>query len=507
MGERNMSDSNNKRGGLISNAFGVAKKLGSTGFSMLNHVAPGSVSKMTQKPNQDQIIQGQAKEQLSNKQKYDNPQAMMRDHIPLVSRQLLGKHYGKINNVASFISPELNDKLSDYFFEKLNDFVSNLSSVEAILKEVGAKDLNELANNPERSARISQAFENQNKRYAVVQGALTGVSGVIGAAIDVPTSIALALHSIYQTGRAYGFELKTFEEQEVVEFVFKQIDIGTVAEKQTLLVAVRAVAGLLETHDVNQLQKLLGSDNDTELLKKWIGNDDGTFKWSWLNSLPQLSIVSKLIPLAGAGIGAYFSLKLLNDATFKAQKVFSNAREYLNNHPDEKLDIVDAYEHFQKQGSAALLLATDAEPLETKVETAAQTTATENLPSAQKVQDVAPTPINTAPAEAIAVAEPTAKPVADSAKVAATNTEKATKPAQTTKKATPRRTKSTSTTPSSAKTTANKAQTSTQTANTAKSPSVNETQLAPPKLATKKTAVKKLEANKDEEKPTPNADQ
>ena len=273
------------------------------------------------------------------------------------------------------------------------------------------------------------------------------------------------------------------------------------------MVAVRAVAGLLETHDVNQLQKLLGSDNDTELLKKWIGNDDGTFKWSWLNSLPQLSIVSKLIPLAGAGIGAYFSLKLLNDATFKAQKVFSNAREYLNNHPDEKLDIVDAYEHFQKQSSSALLLATDVEPLETKIETAAQTTTTENLSSAQKVQDVLPTPINTAPAEAVAVAEPAPKPVTNSAKAVSTNTEKATKSAQTTKKATPRRTKSSSTTPSTAKTTTNKTETSTRTTNTAKSPSVKEAQLAPPKLATKKTAVKKLEANKDEEKPTPNADQ
>ena len=95
-----------------------------------------------------------------------------------------------------------------------------------ILKEVGAKDLKELAQNPARSGRISQAFENQNKRYAVIQGAVTGLSGVIGAAIDVPTSIGLALHSIYQTGRAYGFELKTGDEQEIVEFIFKQIGLG-----------------------------------------------------------------------------------------------------------------------------------------------------------------------------------------------------------------------------------------------------------------------------------------
>lgn len=352
-----MANSNNKQSrGLISSAFGIAKKIGTTGFNVLNHVAPGTVSKMTHTPKETDVIQGTAKETQNPKKNYDNPQAMMRDHIPLVSRQLLGRHYNRINKVTSLISPELNDKLSDYFFEKLNGFVSELSAVDGILKEVGAKDLKELAQNPARSGRISQAFENQNKRYAVIQGAVTGLSGVIGAAIDVPTSIGLALHSIYQTGRAYGFELKTGDEQEIVEFIFKQIDLGTVAEKQALLVAVRAVANLLQTHDVNQLQQLLGSNNDVEYLKKWIGNDDGSFKWEWLNNLPQLSIVAKLTPLAGAGIGAYYSLKLLNDATTKAQTVFANARDYINLHPDEDLDIIQAFEKFHKKEESTPLL-------------------------------------------------------------------------------------------------------------------------------------------------------
>ncbi len=363
-----MANSNNKQSrGLISSAFGIAKKIGTTGFNVLNHVAPGTVSKMTNTPKETDVIQGTAQETQNPKKVYDNPQAMMRDHIPLVSRQLLGKHYSKINNVTSFISPELNNKLADYFFDKLNGFVSELSSVDGILKEVGAKDLKELAQNPARSGRISQAFENQNKRYAVIQGAVTGLSGVIGAAIDVPTSIGLALHSIYQTGRAYGFELKTGDGQEIVEFIFKQIDLGTVAEKQALLVAVRAVANLLQTHDVNQLQQLLGSSNDVEYLKKWIGNDDGSFKWEWLNNVPQLSIVAKLTPLAGAGIGAYYSLKLLNDATTKAQTVFANARDYINQHPDEDLDIIQAFEKFhQKQQSISLLDAPISENNEAK---------------------------------------------------------------------------------------------------------------------------------------------
>ena len=40
---------------------------------------------------------------MFEKKQYDNPQQMIREHLPQVSSQLLGRHYKKINNVASFI--------------------------------------------------------------------------------------------------------------------------------------------------------------------------------------------------------------------------------------------------------------------------------------------------------------------------------------------------------------------------------------------------------------------
>ncbi|OTG79793.1 EcsC family protein [Acinetobacter sp. ANC 4648] len=340
-----MANSNNKQSSrLISNVFGVAKKLSHTGLSVLNHVTPSSVNRLSPGFTDNQVIQGTAREKGAfEKKTYANPQQMMREHLPQMSSQLLGRHYKKINHIASFISPNLNDKLADYFFEKLNDFVSELSSVDAILKEVGAKSLEELAKDPERAQRISMALANQNKIIASIQGVLTGGTGVIGAAIDVPTSLALALRSVYQTGHAYGFELKT-EDHAVVEYIFKQIDMGSVAEKQALLVAVRTFSNVLQSHDVNQLQNLLGSANDAELLKKWITQEDGSFKWAWLNHLPQLHIFSKLSPLAGMGISALYSWKLVDDATDKAQLVFSQARQFLIQHPNQNIDTLSAYE-------------------------------------------------------------------------------------------------------------------------------------------------------------------
>ena len=274
-----MTKSNNKSRGLLSQTLGLAKKIGETGFELLHHAAPKTVTTLSNQPDQRTVIEGFAEKSGYRQKKYDHPQQMMREHVPQVSRQLFGRHYQRINNVTSFISPQLNDKMSDYFFDKLNDFVSNASSVDHVLKEVGARNLEELKTDVARSERISQALANQNKVLAVLQGSLTGISGVIGAALDVPTSLALALRMVYQTGRAHGFELEKNEEQDVVQYIFKQIDLGSVAEKQALLVAVRTLSQVLQNHNVQQLQQFLGSDNSADPLKKWLSNEDGSLKW------------------------------------------------------------------------------------------------------------------------------------------------------------------------------------------------------------------------------------
>lgn len=355
-----MANSNNKHSvGLIARAVGVAKKLSATGLDLVNHVAPGSVTPLKQVPDSESIIDIKENENIMTDQKnHENPQHIFRSHVPKVTQQLLGRHYGKVNQVTSFISPNLNNKIADFFFEKLNDFVSETSSVDHVLSEVGAKSLEELAANPERSDRINIALGNQNKALAAVQGAISGATGVIGTAIDIPFSLALTLRTIYQSGRAHGFELNRAKEQEIVEYVFKQVDLGSIAEKQTLLVGLRAVSKLLETQDTQQLQKMLGSSNDIEVLRQWLSNDDGTFKWSWINRVPQISILSKLTPIAGAGIGAFYSWKLVNEANIKAQHIFSNAQQYLLQHPDEKLNVLQAFEKAIEHAQTQSLLAT-----------------------------------------------------------------------------------------------------------------------------------------------------
>ncbi|TCM61803.1 EcsC family protein [Acinetobacter calcoaceticus] len=366
--------------GLIATTFQLAKKMGSTGLEMLNHVAPNTVGKMTHSPDPEQVIQGQAKERttaqpldqqqvpntasatqlgssssasyVDGKKHYDRPQQMLREHLPKVSSQVFGRHYQRVNHITSFVSPEFNDKVSDYVFDRLNDVVAQFSSSSAVLKEVGAKDLAELAKDPARSGRITQALANQNKVMAAAQGGISGISGLLGAALDVPFSIALALRGIYQTGHAYGFELNT-EDHLVVEFIFKQIDLSSVAEKQAVLAAIRAFSQMLKNQDMQQLQQLLGSSNNSDYLHKYLLNAEGEMKWAWMRHIPQTSFLANFTPLASLGVGASYSYKLVDEATSHAQRVFSQARLYLNQHPDVDIDALSAFEQSQQQENQA----------------------------------------------------------------------------------------------------------------------------------------------------------
>ncbi|EPG37110.1 hypothetical protein F907_02375 [Acinetobacter colistiniresistens] len=351
-----MTKSKNKQSsGLFAQAFGVAKKLSSE----LQKLQVAPTTSGAELANSSNIVEGKARfKSPFEVEKYENPQQMLRQQFPKLSHQLLGRHYNRVNNVASFVSPDLGEKVSDYLFQWLNEFSSNSSLTEKILEEAGVKDIIELTQDTGRSQRLSQALIEQNKLLAAAQGAITGATGVWGAAIDIPASIVLALRTIYQTGRSHGFDLTEDADQEIVAFVFKEIDLSLVAEKQTLLVALKALQSMLETHDLQQFQQLLGSNNDIELVKKWLVDENGQFKWNWLNRIPQASVIGKLTPIAGAALGGFYSWRLLDDVGHKSQAIFGAARFYINEHPNEKISPLEAYfkaEQLLKKASPRLL--------------------------------------------------------------------------------------------------------------------------------------------------------
>ncbi len=334
-----MTSSNQKgtqqRQGLFSNVLKTAQKVGGTGLDVLNQVAPKTAAKLGVNP-QHPISLTAAQQKFITPQ-YNSPQQLLGQHLPKVSQKLLGKYYPRVSSVATFISPELNDKIVDYCFQQLNQWASSLSREDTLLQQSGA------ANDPQGSQHLSQSLIQQNKLIALAQGGLSGVTGVWGAILDVPVAMTLALRTIYQTGRAHGFELNTRHQQDVVQYIFKGTDLSLLAEKQTLILAIKGLQSAVSQHDLNYLQQLMGSSNDAALLKSWLTDDNGTLKWQWLNEITSSSLVNKLSPIATASISALYSWKIIEDVGIQAQAVFAGARDYLQKHPQQDLSALQAY--------------------------------------------------------------------------------------------------------------------------------------------------------------------
>lgn len=390
-----MTKSKNKQSsGLFAQAFGVAKKLSSEIQKL--QVAP--ITSGVDLANSSHTIEGKARTKSPfEMEKYESPQQMLRQQFPKLSHQFLGRHYTRVNSIASFVSPDLGEKASDYLFQWLNEFSSNSSLTEKILEEAGVKDIIELTKDTGRSQRLSQALIEQNKLLAAVQGAVTGATGVWGAAIDIPASIVLTLRTIYQTGRSHGFDLSEEADQEIVAFIFKEIDLSLVAEKQTLLVALKALKSMLETHDLQQFQQVLGSNNDFDLVKKWLVDEQGQFKFGWLNRVPQVSVVGKLTPVAGAALSGFYSWRLLEDVGHKSQSIFGAARFYLNEHPDENISPLNAYykaEALLKKATPRLLNATGEEAQQGPASETSKNDVITNVSIQTKDTDAVKTPVD-----------------------------------------------------------------------------------------------------------------
>ena len=352
------TSSKKQSSGLLMQAIEAAKKL-STEFQNVQGVS--KTSSAIESVNPAKIVDGQARLKTPfDIEKYESPQQMLRQQLPKVSHQLLGRHYNKVNQVAAFISPDFADKVSDTLFDWLSEFSSNTSLTEKILAEAGVTELAELSKDTARSQRLSQALIEQNKILAAAQGVVTGASGVWGATLDIPASIVLVLRTIYQTARSHGFELNDAVDQEIVAFIFKEIDLSLVAEKQALLLALKAMKSMLETNDLQQFQQVLGSGNDIEMVKKWLVDEQGQLKWSWLNRIPKVSILGKLTPVAGAALSAVYSWRLLEDVGHKSQAIFGAARFYVNEHPNENISPLTAYfkaEELLKKDNSRLIKA------------------------------------------------------------------------------------------------------------------------------------------------------
>lgn len=293
-----------------------------------------------------QVIEGKAQQRDQFDLDYEDLHQLFRNQFPTITKQVLGNRYNAVNKYSKFVLPNGLDSAADEVLELLAKAAMALASTERVLAETGAKSIQELQQNVDRSARASSALKEVNKIFAALQGGVSGVAGMVGAVADLPLSVLLALKTIYETGHAYGFELDNEEDQQAVYQVLIKSDLGLIAEKQVLLLGIRNFNDVLTTGNYSQFQSFLDSNYSFEGFKDAMTDADGQYKWGMLNALGKVKWLRFTTPILGGLVGAFYGSKMIEEVAEKADEVFSHARRYLIENPDQHIAVLEAY----KQG-------------------------------------------------------------------------------------------------------------------------------------------------------------
>jgi hypothetical protein len=121
-----------------------------------------------------------------------------------------------------------------------------LTDTKDILHEAEAKDISELRNKDlSLCDRLADEAHDWAIGLSIVEGAATGVFGILGAPVDVPAIITIALRTIHKTGICYGYECQTESDRQFVLGILAASGANSIEEKLAALSLLRAVQVVL----------------------------------------------------------------------------------------------------------------------------------------------------------------------------------------------------------------------------------------------------------------------
>lgn len=300
-----------------------SKSLADIGQNLFRQLAKNSVSRLSEIPAANSVINMTTDNQTLSTNTPNRANQLFRQQLPGITRQILGKRFNTINKLANLVMPAGSfDKASDQILELLADFASTVSSSDQVIDEAGVKTLADLQADPARSGRLARALNEKNRYIGMAQGAISGATGVAGAAADMPLAMILALRTVYLTGRAYGFELNQPEDRAMIFEALSNADLSLITEKQAILIGLNSVGAMLSSGNIQGLKTMLGSSNDFEPLLKLLSDSNGQLKWRI-----SAGLLNKVTPVIGGAVGALYTSRLLKEVSDSASQVFEQARK------------------------------------------------------------------------------------------------------------------------------------------------------------------------------------
>lgn len=227
---------------------------------------------------------------------------------------ILQRRFGKLSARADWII----DRVVPYIplgqaFDWLDATALRMVDERDLLKSAGVTDLEDLRS---MDLALSDRLAENNHRWAVgvgaAEGAITGATGMMGLAADIPAIITLALRTIYRTGVCYGFDIRA--QKGVALGILAVSGANSMAEKN------QALSSLEQEHVVTlkapdqRTQRIAESGDATRVTIKQVSQQLGT-------NLAKRKVL-QTIPMLGAVVGGSVNAWYIRDVSWAARRVF-----------------------------------------------------------------------------------------------------------------------------------------------------------------------------------------
>ena len=193
-----------------------------------------------------------------------------------------------------------------------------LTSPESVLQQSGMPQIAALRDCPlEVCDTLADTVHDRAVAMAAAEGGLTGATGLIGVAVDIPGLMTLSLRTIYQTGLCYGFELKGDEGRRLALRIFSLASANSLKEKEAALISLVAIRQMLTQQSWAQIQQAATVTLGREAMMVAVRD---VAKQLGINLTKRKAL--NIVPVIGAAVGAAINAAFVNDVGWAARRSF-----------------------------------------------------------------------------------------------------------------------------------------------------------------------------------------
>jgi len=235
---------------------------------------------------------------------------------PSVISKIMGTIFKPVSWLIQTVIPESTMRGAIQVSNNASKF---LIDNEKFKKDCNIREIAELKKSPLNECDdFANEIHNWAVGYAATEGGVTGATGIIGMAVDIPAIITLAFRTINKIGLCYGYENKSEEDNQIILSILSAAGANTMKEKQLALLTLKQLEIIvLKTTWKKMAQKA----TENELTKEaGIIALKNLAKQLGINLTKRKAL--QVVPIIGAAVGASVNGVFINDIAWAARRVF-----------------------------------------------------------------------------------------------------------------------------------------------------------------------------------------